>query len=101
MNDPDLATLMLAHTPAEATVVAALLRSANIPFYVDGRLLVDEFAMSQSLMGLKSRISVSQDDLPRAQALLDEARASGRELEQEGETDTDAEPTPRAPRRDD
>ena len=81
----DLVPFLHARTRAETTVVAALMRSAGIPFYVDGRQLMDEFAISQSLLGLKSTISVHRSDLARAQQVLDEARAAGRELERRDE----------------
>jgi len=86
MNDqtPDSpVTLLHARSSAETAVITALLRSEGIPFYVDGRLLVDEFAISQGLLGLKSEISVRSHDLLRAQALLAEARESARDLERD------------------
>ena len=76
----DLVPLMHAHSRAEAAVVASLLQAAHIPVYVDGLQLMDDFAMSQAVLGLKSDICVHPSDLQRAELLLDEARESGREL---------------------
>ncbi|HTE04940.1 MAG TPA: DUF2007 domain-containing protein, partial [Planctomycetota bacterium] len=76
----DLVPLMQAHSRAEAAVVLSLLQSAGIPSYLDGRLLMDEFALSQALLGLKSEISVHPSDIERAHLLLEEARETGRDL---------------------
>jgi hypothetical protein len=75
-SPPEL--LLRARSPAEAQVVAALLRAAGIPFYIEGRLLQDEFALSQALMGLtRARVEVPADRLQEARALLEQARRDG------------------------
>jgi hypothetical protein len=76
---PEPVRLIQAHTPAEAQVVAALLRAAGIPVYVAGRRLTDEFAVSQAAMGLAQvDVQVPGDRLEEAQALLEQARREGR-----------------------
>ncbi len=76
---PEPVVLMTAKTPTEAQVVAALLRSKGIAVYVGGRLLQDEFAVSQALMGLVSvEIQVPGDRAAEARRLLEAARREGR-----------------------
>lgn len=76
---PEPVSLIHAKTPAEAQVVAALLRAAGIPVYVGGRLLADEFAVTQAAMGLAQvAVQVPADRLAEAKALLEQARRDGR-----------------------
>jgi hypothetical protein len=77
-DHPEPVRLMHASTPAEAQVVAALLRAAGILVYVGGRRLSDEFAVSQATMGLAQvDVQVPADRLEEAQALLEQARREG------------------------
>ena len=73
---------MTADSTAEAQVVAALLRAAGIPLYMDGRLLQDEFAISQAVTGGVGRqIMVPESRLEEARAVIAEARKQGESME--------------------
>lgn len=81
MSRPDTAVVMTATSPAEAQVVAALLRAEGIATYVGGVLLQDEFAVSQRALGLEGVvIEVAADALGRARDVIARARAAGEEL---------------------
>jgi len=81
----DRTVVMSASSAEEAQVVAALLRAADIPVYVGGVQLQDEFAVSQRMLGLQGvAIEVPADQRERAERLIEEARAAG-----EGDPDAD------------
>jgi hypothetical protein len=78
----DLVRFKTASSPLEAEVIAGVLRAADIPVYIEGSLLADEFAMSQRLMGLNAvRIQVPRDRVADAAAALAEARAASAEVD--------------------
>lgn len=73
--EADLVTLTTARSPAEAQIVAAVLRSADIPAYIGGSMLADEFAVSQRMLNVASvKVQVRRDQLPAAEAALAAAR---------------------------
>ena len=82
-KDPEaLGEAMTAESTAEAQVVAALLRAADIPLYMDGRLLQDEFAISQAVTGGVGRqIMVPASRLEEARAVIAAARKQGESME--------------------
>jgi hypothetical protein len=82
VTDPAPTSVLLrARTGVEAQVVLALLRGEGLTAFVNGSALMDEFAVSQRLMGLQGvEISVRSEDLPRARQLLEEARRIGQQL---------------------
>ncbi|MHC4845557.1 MAG: putative signal transducing protein [Planctomycetota bacterium] len=82
-KDPEaLGEAMTADSPEEAQVVAALLRAAGIPLYMDGRLLQDEFAISQAITGGVGRqIMVPASRVEEAQAVIAQARKEGESME--------------------
>ena len=81
---PDLVDLEPAKTPFEAQVIAGVLREAGLAVYVAGSLLTDEFALSQALMNLQGvAIRVRREDLDRANEVLEQARAAGRQFDEE------------------
>jgi len=95
MSEPETLVLLRARTAIEAQVVLALLRGEGLTAFVNGSALMDEFAVSQRLMGLQGvEISVRREDLPRAQQLLDEARQVGQRLGDATEPVPAAEPEP-------
>ena len=82
MADMEYEFLREARSGFEAQVLAGILRSAGIPAYVEGGMLVDEFAATQQLMNLQAvRILVPASSLDRARAALDEAAAAGKLLD--------------------
>jgi hypothetical protein len=73
----ELDEVMTADSISEAQVVAALLRGAGIPLYVEGRLLQDEFAMAQAVSGAGRTIMVPASRLEEARAVIAAARGEG------------------------
>ncbi|MBU0755061.1 MAG: DUF2007 domain-containing protein [Planctomycetes bacterium] len=62
----------------QAEAVILLLQEAEIPVFVAGRMLQDEFAISQMLMNIQSTtIEVPEDCLEKANAVIREAREAG------------------------
>jgi hypothetical protein len=82
-KDPEaLDEVMTADSAGEAQVVAALLRAAGVPLYMDGRLLQDEFAISQAVTGGVGRqIMVPASRLEEARAVIAQARKDGESME--------------------
>lgn len=77
-RDPEiLGEAMTADSIAEAQVVTALLRAAGIPLYVDGRLLQDEFALSQAISGAGRKIMVPASRVAEAREVIQRARKQG------------------------
>ena len=68
MTDSDISVVTVAKTPFDAQVIAGVLRGADIPVYVGGRMLTDEFALAQALANLQ-RVEVK---VPTSR--LDDAR---------------------------
>lgn len=70
--------LTTAGSAAEARVIEAVLGAAGIPALVEGDTLMDEWAMSQRLMGrIGSEVKVPSSQLEAAREALEVARASG------------------------
>lgn len=87
-DHPDLVELMTAKTPGEAQIIAGVLAGSDIPTYVPGGQLTDEFAMSQQLLGLQSVIiRVRSSDVERARQALAEARDIGKQLDSTDQDD--------------
>lgn len=79
-----LVVLMIAESPEEAQVVAALLRARDVPVYIGGAELLDEFGTTQRALGLGSvKIEVPEDHLERAREVLDAARREGERIPDE------------------
>lgn len=79
---PDVVDLVVAKTPMEAQVIAGVLRDAQIPTYVSGGQLTDEFAMSQQVLGLQNvTVRVRSTDVESAKRALAEAREAGKQLD--------------------
>jgi hypothetical protein len=94
-DEAPTSVLLRARTAIEAQVVLALLRGEGLAAFVNGSALMDEFAVSQRLMGLQGvEISVLREDLPRAQQLLEEARRVGQRLGDSTEPVPAPEPEP-------
>ena len=81
MTRPDLVEFEHASTPFEAKVIAAVLAAADIPAFIDGEQLTDEFAAAQRLMNLRgTTIMVPAAAADRARAAIEAARAAGRAI---------------------
>ncbi|MDJ0975785.1 MAG: DUF2007 domain-containing protein [Planctomycetota bacterium] len=63
-------------TPFDAQLIVGLLKDAGIPHATDPEGPVDEFTMSQHLMGQGIRILVPHEELERARAMLADVRAN-------------------------
>lgn len=89
--------LTKAGSAAEARVIEAVLGAAGIPALVEGDTLMDEWAMSQRLMGqIGSDVKVPSSQLEAAQEALEMARASGVGLARMTDAESEEESTPRA-----
>lgn len=83
-DEPQVVTLEIAHSPFEAQVIVGVLQEANIPAYISGQVLTDEFAMSQALMNLAQvEIQVPRSKLGEARAVLAAARRSGEDMDED------------------
>jgi len=77
-DHPELVEFMTAKTPIEAQIIAGVLAEADIPSYIPGGQLTDEFAVSQQVLGLQNVIiSVRGTDLERARQAVAAARDLG------------------------
>ena len=86
--NPSLEIAATASDDQEAQIIVAVLRSAGIPAFVEGTSLMDEWAVSQRIMGqIGVEVKVAAEDLERARTILEEARAAGRERAKEEELD--------------
>lgn len=73
-----LVDLVTAGGAGEARVIQAVLRAAGIPAIVEGEALMDEWAVSQRMMGqIGSVVRVPASAVEAARAVLDEAREAG------------------------
>lgn len=100
----DLVVFKTARTPIEAELIRGVLNSAEIPAFVEGGMLNDEFAMSQRLMNIGAvTIKVPRSRLAEAHAALAEARESASEVDEAARATMSAEapsePTAAPPRR--
>jgi len=83
-DEPQVVTLEIAHSPFEAQVIVGVLQEANIPAYISGQVLADEFAISQALMNLAQvEIQVPRSKLGEARAVLAAARRAGEDLDED------------------
>ena len=74
----ELVDLIKAPAPAIAEMLMSMLRSNGITAHVDGRLLQDEWAMTQKVLGQAGvTVQVPRGQLDEARAILDEARKAG------------------------
>ena len=83
MGDPHADLVVVKHLsdPASAKVVAQLLLLENIPALVNGAELLDEFAMSQMLMGnVACDVQVPREYEERARKVLAAAKDTGERL---------------------
>jgi hypothetical protein len=91
-RDFELVHLETAPSPPIAEMLLEMLQDRGIPAYVNGRLLQDEWAISQILLGrVGVSIQVPRKHLEAAKKILAEAREAGREMETEEATDPDGE----------
>jgi len=78
-----------ARNGAEAQIIRALLRGAGISARLSGEYLMDDFALSQRMMGLAGvAVEVPTSDLQRSRELIQEAREVGRERKEPDEDAT-------------
>ncbi len=83
-----LVEVATARNHSEALIIAAVLRSAGIPTYIEGAQLQDEWAASRRLLGLLSgRVQVPASLRDEALRVLEEARRAGGE---DGDEESDA-----------
>ena len=69
--------VVTARSPAEASMVQALLEGEGIPTVVEGDALVDEWAMAQKLLGrIGTEVKVPRGLLARAQELIADAKSA-------------------------
>jgi Putative prokaryotic signal transducing protein len=74
-DDEDLVLLERARTPAEAQVIAGVLKDEDIPVFVSGTMLTDEWAVSQRLLNLLGvDVMVRKREIENARRALAEAR---------------------------
>ena len=86
MSDADDDVLMVANSPEQAQVILALLHGEGIDATTDGEALLDEFGVTQRMMGqIGVTIRVPPEEKPRAIALVAEARRAAEEAEAEGD----------------
>jgi hypothetical protein len=81
---PEPVLFTTARNPFEARLIAAILRDADIPVFIEGELLTDEFAMSQRLLNLQGvGLMVPENRVEEATQALAAAREAGKLLEAE------------------
>lgn len=83
MSDPkaDLVVVKRLSDPASAKLVAQVLLTNNIPAFVNGAELMDEFAISQMMLGnIGCEVQVPREHEQRAKAVLAAAREAGKQL---------------------
>ena len=93
MPDADDDVLMVANSPEQAQVILALLHGEGIDATTDGEALLDEFGVTQRMMGqIGVTIRVAPEDKPRALRLVEQARQAALEAAEEDarESETDA-----------
>lgn len=84
-----------ARTPIEAELIASILHDAEIPAFVAGGLLADEFAMSQRLMNLSSvAVQVPRSRVQDAEAALAAARAGAASVDEAAARSLEPNPVP-------
>jgi len=77
----DLVTVKHLSNPAIAKLVAQILLAENIPAFVNGAELMDEFAISQMLLGaVACEVQVPQKYEKRAREVLAAAKEAGKRL---------------------
>ncbi|MEM7164403.1 MAG: DUF2007 domain-containing protein [Planctomycetota bacterium] len=83
MSD-ELVVLTTASNSAEARVIQAILQGVGIPAIVEGEALMDEWAVSQRMLGrVGAEVKVPASAVERAHAVLEEAQARGLDFQQE------------------
>ena len=85
-REPEPEFVDLEHAPSApiARMLVEMLRDEGIAAYVDGTYLQDEWAITQILLKqVNITVQVPRADHDRARRILDEARASGRLLEED------------------
>lgn len=76
--EPDLVVVKHSSDPATARVFVQILIAEGIPAFVNGTELMDEFAMSQKLLGnLVCDVQVPRDLEERARSVLAAAKEAG------------------------
>ena len=92
-REPDIVILEKAPSPIIAQLLVEALKSHGIEAYVEGTALVDEWAITQRVLGRQGvDIQVHRDRLDEAREVLAAMREAGRLLdeEQDGWKDEDA-----------
>lgn len=93
-SEPDLVVVKHLSDPASAKLVAQILLGKNIPALVNGAELMDEFAMSQMMMGgVGCDVQVPREHEEQAKAVLAAAAEAGKHLDEseewkDGDSDT-------------
>ncbi len=79
--EPDLVVVKRLSDPASAKLVAQILRSEKIPTFVNGADLLDEFAMSQMMLGnVACEVQVPREHEEQAKEVLAAAKQAGKHL---------------------
>lgn len=90
MTESSFVPLMTASDPMTAGMLKGLLEAEDIPVYIVGELLLDEFAKSQAAFGNSGvELRVPRDRLEESEQILADYRAAGEELAQDGNGEED------------
>ncbi len=82
--DESLVVVTTASDDNEAQLIAAILRGNGITAIVEGSSLMDEWAVSQRIMGqIGVQVKVPSGSLEKAQEVLAKAKESGEEMSRE------------------
>jgi hypothetical protein len=84
--EPDLVVVKHLSDPPSAKLVVQILLGENIPAFVNGSELLDEFAMSQMALGnVACDVQVPRAYEEQAKKVLAAAKEAGQNLEESGE----------------
>ncbi len=79
--EPDLVVVKRLSDPASAKLVAQILRSEKIPTFVNGADLLDQFAMSQMMLGnVACEVQVPREHEEQAKEVLAAAKQADKHL---------------------
>ena len=82
-SEPDLDLVVVKHMsdPASASLVAQILLGEDIPAFVNGANLMDEFAVSQMMLGaVGCDVQVPREHEEQAKKILAAAKEAGKHL---------------------
>jgi len=85
-SEPDLVVVKHLSDPASAKLVAQILLARNIPAFVNGAELLDEFAVSQMMLGnVACDVQVPREYEEQAKTVLAAAKKAGKHLAESDE----------------